>query len=169
VRITSCPWFPRSAKYGAHGSGPGGGIVGNTCPIAVPAGSTDWNLEWVVGYNADNFPDVLKAFTDDYSDSAVSQFACLLGATPNPNGSCAGAVASTLSAEFNDVISNARNYKVFFYTGACHTQREDDGNSLSIGGAKPSCDYDKMQQSDVNFNDWVNAWINDSPAWVNVR
>jgi hypothetical protein len=155
--------------WGVWNPGPGGGLVENSCPIIAPVGSTEWNLEWVVRYNAKNFSNVRKALTDDYSDMATSQFACLFGATPDPNGSCSAAVAETLTDEFNDVISDARNYKVFYHTGACHSWREDDGNSISTNGVKPSCDYDKMQQSGVNFNDWVNAWINNTPAWVNVR
>jgi hypothetical protein len=163
------PYLPTiTHTWGVWELSQGGAIVENTCPIVAQAGSTDWNLEWVVRYNADNFPNVRKALTDDYSDFAVSQFACLFGATPDPNGTCAGAVASTLTDEFNDVISGATNYRVFYHTGTCHSSRELDGNSHSNGG-KPSWDFDNMQQSGVNFNDWVNAWINDSPAWVNVR
>lgn len=163
------PLFPTVTQtWGVWKLGPGGSIVENTCPIIATPGSTDWNLEWVVRYNASTFPDVLKAFTDDYSDRVVSQIACLLGATPNPNGSCSNAVASTLTDEFNHVISGATNYKVFYHTGTCHYERELDDNRTS-NGSKPYCDYDKMRQSGVNFNDWVNAWINNSPAWVNVQ
>jgi len=163
------PLLPTVAEiWGVWEPGPGGAIVENTCPIIAQAGSTDWNLEWVVRYNANNFPNVRKALTDDYSDSTVSQFACLFGATPGPNGSCAGAVASTLTAEFNDVISGAANYKVFYHTGTCHYERELDGNGTS-DFSKPYCDFDKMHQSGVNFNDWVNAWVNNSPVWINVR
>ena len=131
-------------------------------------GSADWNLEWVIRYNANHFADVAKALTDDYSDSTITYYACLFGATPDPNGRCANAVASTLVDEFNDVISSAANYKVFYHTGTCHYERELDGNGTS-NASHPYCDYDKMQQSGVNFNDWVNAWINKSPAWVNVQ
>jgi hypothetical protein len=163
------PMMPTIAKlWGVWNLGHDGGLVENTCPIMGQGGSADWNLEWVIRYNANHFADVAKAFTDDYSDSTVSLFACLAGATPDPNGGCATAVASTLIDEFNDVISSAANYKVFYHTGTCHYERELDGNGTS-NASHPYCDYDKMQQSGVNFNDWVNAWINKSPAWVNVQ
>jgi hypothetical protein len=163
------PLIPNVAQtWGAWQPGPGGPILENTCPIIAQAGSTDWNFEWFVRCNAINFPNVRKAFTDDYSDAAVSQFACLFGATPDSNGGCAGAVASTLTKEFKDVISGATNYKVFYHNGACHDERERDGNGHSNFG-KPNCDFDKMNQSGINFNDWVNAWISGSSAWVNAR
>jgi hypothetical protein len=163
------PLFPTVAQtWGVWEPGPGGSIVENTCPIIAQPGSTDWNLEWVVRYNANTFQSVRKALTDDYSDRTVSFFACLVGATPDPNGSCADAVAGTLNDEFNDVISSATNYKVFYHTGACQAERESDGNTVANGSA-PTCNFDKMQQSGVHFNDCVNAWINNSPAWGNVQ
>ena len=82
-----------------------------------------------------------KALTDDYSDQAVASFACLFGATPDPDGSCKTTVANTLKAEFQDVISTASNYKVYYHTGICHTEREFDGNTVA-NGSDPSCDWD---------------------------
>jgi hypothetical protein len=121
-----------------------------------------------VAYDAKTYPDVIKAFTDDYSDSAVDAFACFFGATADSSGSCASTVASTLTYEFNDVIRNAANFKVFYHTGTCHVERETDGNSLAADGSPATCNYDKMQQHGAHFNDWVNAWITDSPTWANV-
>jgi hypothetical protein len=58
-------------------------------------GSQQWSLEWVLAYDARTYPDVVKAFTDDYSDDALDFFAGFVGATPNAKGSCASTVAST--------------------------------------------------------------------------
>jgi hypothetical protein len=73
-----------------------------------------------------------------------------------------------LTYEFNDVISDAANFKVFYHSGTCHIEREVDGNSLVTDGSQPSCDYDLMHHDGVHLNDWVNAWITDSPTWGNV-
>jgi hypothetical protein len=154
--------------WGAWKQAPDGGITPETCPVIRNVGSQQWSLEWVVAYDAKTYPDVVKAFTEDYSDSTVDYFACFFGATPDSSGSCASTVAGTLTSEFNDVIRDAPNFKVFYHTGTCHIEREVDGNSLATTGSPPSCDYDLMQQDGVNFNNWVNAWITDSPAWVNV-
>jgi hypothetical protein len=153
---------------GAWRQGPDGAVIPETCPVIPNVGSQDWSLEWVVAYDAKTYPDVIKAFTDDYSDSVVDFFACLAGATPDAKGSCASTVAGTLTDEYNDVIRNAANFKVFYHTGTCHIEREVDGNSLASDGLPSSCNYDEMRQQRVQFSDWVNAWIADSPAWVNV-
>jgi hypothetical protein len=155
--------------YGAWKQAPDGRMIPETCPIIANVGSKQWSLEWVVRYDAYRFPGVIKAFTDDYSDAAVDQFACFFGATADSEGSCAAAVTRTLQDEFNDVIRRAPNFKVFYHTGTCHFEREVDGNSLATTGSPPSCNYDLMQQDGVYFNRWVNAWITDSPSLVNVR
>jgi len=154
--------------YGAWKQAPDGGMIRETCPVIPNVGSRDWSLERVLAYDAKTYPDVIKAYTDDYSDSTVDAFACFFGATPDPSGSCASTVASTLTDEFNDVIRNAPNFKVFYHTGTCHIEREVDGNSPGTDGSPPTCDYDLMQQDGVHLNDWVNAWMTDSPAWVNI-
>ena len=82
-------------------------------------------------------------------------------------------MTSTLIDEFNDVIRDAPNFKVFYHTGTCHSERESDSNSLVADGLPPSCNFDAMHQPADNpngtyFNRWVNAWITHSPAWVNV-
>ena len=101
----------------------GRAVIEHTCPIIAPPGSTDWNLGWVVQFNAKEFENVRKAFTDDYADATVDVFACLMGATPNSSGSCSAAVGATMTAEFNHIISEAKNYKVFYHTGKCHAER----------------------------------------------
>jgi len=159
--------------WGAWELGSGGAIVAKTCPIVPQPGSTDWNLEWVIRYNASTFQNVLKAFTDDYSDQEVARFGCLFGAKADPDGSCTTSVTSTLEAEFRDVIGMAPNYKVYYHTGICHSEREADGNT-SASGSDPSCDWDVtptsgMVQNGVAFHDWVNAWIKNSPNWINIR
>lgn len=163
------PLVPEVARtWGVWQPGPGESIIENTCPIYPGPGSTHWTIEWIKRFNARVLPNVRKAFTDDYSDAAVSFFACLWGATVDPNGSCTSAVASALNEEFTDVISTSPNYKVYYHTGICHTEREADGNTVA-GGSDPSCDFDGMQQNGIYFRDWVHAWINDSPSWSNVR
>lgn len=163
------PLFPAATNlWGAWRQGPNGAVIPETCPI-TPIRGQNYSLEWVVRYDAQRFPGVIKAFTDDYSDYVADGFACFLGATPDPTGSCASTVTSILNDEFNDVIRGAPNFKVFYHTGTCHIERESDNNSLAVDGLPPSCDYDLMQQDGVPFNDWVNAWITDSPAWGNVR
>jgi len=153
--------------WGAWRPGPNNAIVELTCPI-LPGGSPHWNVEWVKSFNAVALSDVRKAFTDDYFDQTAQFFACLFGAAVDPDGTCTSAVTSTLKDEFADVISNAPNYKVYYHSGICHTEREADGNTVA-GGSDPSCDYDNMQQGGVYFHDWVNAWINNGPEWVNIR
>jgi hypothetical protein len=162
-------WAATGSLFGAWKQAPDGGVIPETCPIIPNAGSRDWSMDWVVAYDAKTYPDVTKAVTDDYSDYAVDGFACFFGATPDASESCASTVANTLNYEFNDVIRNAANFKVFYHTGTCHFERESDANSLAFDGLPSSCNYDKMQQNGAHFNDWVNAWITDSPAWVNVR
>jgi hypothetical protein len=159
--------------WGAWVGGPGGEVIPETCPVIPTPGSGTYSLEWVVRYDALVFPGVIKAFTDDYSDYAADFTACLFGAIPNAAGSCASAVTSTLVDEYNDVIRSAPNFKVFYHTGICHIERESDNNSPATDGLPASCDYDLMQQPPddphgTHFNQWVNAWITDSPAWVNV-
>ena len=143
-------------------------MVERTCPIYPPSGSTHWSIGWVKNFNAQVLPNVRKAFTDDYSDTVVSQFACLWGAAVDPDGTCTSAVTSALNLEFTDIISSASNYKVYYHSGICHVEREADGNTVA-GGSDPACDFDKMQQDGVYFHDWVNAWINGSPTWINIR
>ena len=163
------PLFPTAAKlWGAWRPGPDGSVIPETCPVIPNVGSRDWSLEWVAAYDAGTFPEVIKALTDDYSDSVISHFACIFGATPDPDGRCTSATASTLTDEYNDVIHRAANFKVFYHTGVCHTEREGDGNSLARNRVPASCDFDKLQEREALFNDWVNAWAADSPAWVNV-
>ena len=163
------PGFPSVAKlWGAWQPGPDGSVIPETCPVIPDVGSRDWSLEWVAAYDAKTYPDVIKALADDYSDGVISHYACVFGATPDSQGSCASATASTLIDEFNDVIRGAANFKVFYHTGICHTERESNGNSPPVDGLPPSCDFDKMHQGGAHFNDWVNAWITDSPTWVNV-
>jgi hypothetical protein len=168
------PLFPAATKlWGAWQPGPDGAIIPKTCPVIPTPASDGYSLEWVVKFDALAFPGVIKAFTDDYSDATVDTYACLFGATPNAAGSCASAVGSTLRDEFNDVIRNAPNFKVFYHTGTCHSERELDGNSLATSGLPPTCDFDMMRQppgspNGTHFNQWVNAWITASPTWVNV-
>jgi len=169
------PLVPAVASlYGAWVRGPGGEVIPETCPIIPTPGSGTYSLEWIVRFDALTFPDVIKAFTDDYSDYEADSAACLLfGAMPNAAGSCASAVTSTLVDEYNDVIRGASNFKVFYHTGICHIERESDNNSPATDGLPASCDYDLMRQPPddphgIHFNQWVNAWISDSPAWVNV-
>lgn len=92
---------------------------------------------------------------------------------PDPDGSCKTTVANTLKDEFQDVISTVSNYKVYYHTGICHREREIDGNTVA-NGSDPSCDWDVtptsgMVQDGIAFHDWVDAWIHNSPAWINVQ
>ena len=89
-------------------------------------------------------------------------FGCFLGATHDSSGNCASTVASILTHEFNDVIRNAANSKVFYHTSTCHIERESDANSLTFDGLSPTCDYDIMHQPansphGTYFEHWVNA------------
>ena len=77
-------------------------------------------------YRANTFQNVRKAFTDDYSDRVISLFACLLGATPRPDGSCADATANALTDEFNEVIGGATNYKVFYHSGTSRVRAKSE-------------------------------------------
>lgn len=153
--------------WGTWRPGPDNTVEDLTCPI-LPRGSPHWSIEWVKSFNAVALTSVHKAFTDDYFDQTVQSFACLFEAAVDPDGTCTSAVTSTLKDEFADVISTAPNYKVYYHSGICHTEREADGNTVA-GGSDPSSDYDKMQQDGVYFHDWVNAWINNGPEWVNIR
>lgn len=153
--------------WGTWRPGPDNTVGDLTCPI-LPRGSPHWSIEWVKSFNAVALTSVHKAFTDDYFDQTVQSFACLFEAAVDPDGTCTSAVTSTLKDEFADVISTAPNYKVYYHSGICHTEREADGNTVA-GGSDPSSDYDKMQQDGVYFHDWVNAWINNGPEWVNIR
>jgi hypothetical protein len=116
-------------------------------------------------FNRLRLPDVRKALTDDYSDAVMQEFACLLGAAPDPDGTtCTGAVADILNDVADRVITaNEPNFRVYYHTGFCHSEREQDSNPPT------TCDFDQMQQNGVAFSGWVAQWINDSPSWSNVR
>jgi len=147
-------------------------IVEDTCPIAIPQGSTEaWSLTFMTNYNHLYNSSVRKATTDDYSDGTLDFFACVTGATPDANGSCAAAVSNSLEDALA-LIGDDPAFRVYYHTGTCHSGREDDGNAAS--GGLTSCDYDVMTQppakkNGAHFNDWVNAWLNDSPSWRNVQ
>ena len=95
-------------------------VIAKTCPANPPRGSTQWSQEWVIRFNAAALTSVRRAFTDDYSDSVVQFFACLLGANVDPDGTCTTAVTDTLNIEFDDVIKTARNYKVYYHSRLFH-------------------------------------------------
>jgi hypothetical protein len=180
---TATPLVPTVARnWGAWRPGKDGGIEVLTCPIEVPAGTPNaWSELAVVNYEHLHFPGVRKAWSDDYSDAVFDEFACLLGAPQDANGSCAAAVAAALNRG-QGLIGDDPSYRVYFHTGLCEAQREGDGNSPLVNGFDPSCDYDNMVQppakavqpcqpskKGVCFRDWVQQWIGNSPAWGNVR
>jgi len=160
------------AIWGAWKPGSDGTPVGVTCPIVSAPGLKTWGLRSFTLYNAKKLPSVRKAFSDDYFGATSSQFACLLGATPDLNGNCSAAVVAGLTSLYN-VARHSTNYRVFLHTGTCHSDREDDGNvpanKAPLAQDPPTCDFDNLRQSGVLFRDWVKAWINDAPTWVNVR
>lgn len=156
------PLFPAVTRTWGVWELRGKDVIANTCPANPPPGSTQWSQEWVIRFNATALTSVRKVFADDYSDAVIDFFSCKLGAPPDANGSCASAVTATLITEFDDVISAAQNYKVYYHSGYCHIERESDfGN--------PSCDFDSMIQDGVFFHDWVYAWINNYAGLENVR
>jgi hypothetical protein len=84
------------------------------------------------------------------------------------------------------LIGDDPNFKVYFHSGACHSEREADGNSPAFSGSVPSCDYDNMIQApkpnqgyndncqagpgQVCFRDWVRGWAgNPGYSWGNVK
>jgi hypothetical protein len=150
--------------WGAWHPGAGGVVAADTCPIMAPPGATVWDVSLVESFNRLQLRDVRKALTDDYSDATMQLFACLLGAAPDPDGTCTSAVASILKDVANRVITATEpNYRVYFHSGFCHSEREQDSSPPT------TCDFDQMQQNGVAFSGWVAQWINDSPSWSNVR
>jgi hypothetical protein len=177
--------------WGDGGPRDEGLIQQKTCPIEIPAASQTatgppvpqpFNPSFIMLFNKQKFPDVRKAFSDDYSDSAIDFIACQLGASADANGSCARAVSKSLDDAFVTAINGDENYKVYYHDGTCH-DREADGmrESARINvGTQPEivseCDFDTMRQytgvnrQPISFHDWVNAFMeNSSPVtWDNV-
>ena len=140
-----------------------------TCPMARPEGATDFALEYVVRYNALSLSRVRKAFSDDYSDATVAAFASLLGAKSAPAGTYTGAVRKLLVDVADRAIAGAPEYRVYYHDGACHSERDADGNNAEVGSV-PSCDYDQLVQDGVKFSDWVRGWMRvPGYSWNDVR
>ena len=147
-------------RWGVWEPRPGGGINEKTCPIQATSGASgkDWSMSFVLQYNKIHIANVRKALTEDYSDSTAVDFAAALGGSDR-------AVENTLNSLFTDVIDGNANYKVYYHTGTCHDEREQNGNSAA------GCNFNTMHQKGVPFHDWVSAWLGrPSPvAWDNVR
>lgn len=170
----TAPWQPLApgvpqwfAEWGAWHRASDGRVVPDSCPALVPDGAPGWSSWFMRRYNQLQFADVRKAFVDDYSDATVQFFLCLTGAAPDPDGTCDSAVANGLRWD-SAFIGDDPNYRHYYHQGICHTEREQDGNNAT-NGSDPSCDYDVTTQSGVRFSDWVNAWIANSAAFVNVE
>lgn len=78
------------------------------------------------------------------------------------------AVTGAMVQEFNSDIQPPTNrtpsqvqYHVFYHTGDCHTERENQT-------VEPGCSYDDMVTGSVKFNDWVRGLmqIQGNPAFV---
>jgi hypothetical protein len=179
------PLMPTVGRnWGAWRPNKDGSVEALTCPIAIPPGTPNaWSELALVNYNHLNFPNVRKAWTDDYSDAMIDAFACALGATPDANGSCAAAVTALLNEGYG-LVGDDPSYRVFFHAGICHSERDSDGNFAA--GGDPACDYDNMIQApkanqkyvddckaDTNqkcFRDWVRGWAGVSGySWENVK
>jgi hypothetical protein len=176
------PMIPQIAQnWGAWRPGKDGGIDALTCPMAIPPGTPKaWSWLGLTYYNHLHYPGIRKAWVDDYSDDTIQFFACALGATPDPDGTCSSTVASQLLQGFS-VIGNDPAYHVYFHTGTCHAEvRQIDGNAAD--GGDPNCDYDVMVQPPSKviqpcvdskkgacFRTWVQGFVNNSPAWGNVK
>jgi hypothetical protein len=133
-----------------------------TCPFTTTSGN--WDPSLTVKYNATTYPDVLKAISDDYTDATMNGFANLLGCQGTD---CANEPGPSLNDIYNNYIATATNFKVYYHTGQCHAERNQDGNN------EGNCDYDnangqQMVQAGVPFSSWVNGWLGNG-AWNNVR
>ena len=78
-------------------------------------------------FNNKNIDNVRKAYTDDYDDTTIDYFAGLLGAT-DP-----AVVRLIMTDAFRTSIRGAANYKVYYHSGTCHAEREQDGNATDGG------------------------------------
>jgi hypothetical protein len=128
----------------------------DTCPIVTPTGAP-WNPAFVINWNSQNMSMVRKAMVDDLSDATMNGFAnalsCATAQYDNANA-CTVEPADTLNClRTLGYISNTTTYKVYYHTGDCHAEREQDGN------AEPACDYDNMIESGAGFSSWVRGWV----------
>jgi hypothetical protein len=143
--------------------------TGATCPtLPAPSETRGWSPGAMFRYNR-NVLDVRIGFSDDYADSTIDGFACALGAHVNPDTqSCAASVRDSLILTYEIDIAGT-GAKVYYHDGACHAERELDGNTVE-SGSSPSCDYDTMVQHGVKYRDWVRGWL-EVPgfAWDDVR
>jgi hypothetical protein len=120
-----------------------------------------WNPGLTVSYNAVSEASVRKALTSDTLDATMNGFANLLGCQGTH---CANEPGDSDNYVYTNYISGQANYKIYFHTGDCHAEREQDGNGES------ACDYDNMTQSGVKFQSWVLGWLGFSGhAYINVQ
>jgi hypothetical protein len=125
------PGFPAVfEKWGAVKPGKDGRVIGLTCPI--PDGSMGpYGTDLVAQSNVQRLPQVRQALSEDYSDSTMDFFYCLMGAPQNAQGSCASSLTASMLDTLADSIGpNNPTYKVFYHTGLCHAEREADTNGL---------------------------------------
>jgi hypothetical protein len=157
-----------------------GKAVADTCPIEPSPGVTPWGFRNAVRYNSLHFPNVRQGFTDDYSDNTMEPFMCMLQSTNTIDYCFSGAapdysplLQSTMNEMLdNDVNANGPNpnFKVFIHPGTCHNENEFDGNSLATTNVPASCDYDKMKQSGVHFNDWFRGFAGEPGfKWEDIK
>ena len=86
-----------------------------------------------------------------------------------PAGTYTGAVRKLLVDVADRAIAGAPEYRVYYHDGACHSERDADGNNAEVGSV-PSCDYDQMVQDGVKFSDWVRGWMRvPGYSWNDVR
>jgi hypothetical protein len=121
------PDLPTAALlWGTWTPGPSGKVVGLTCP--VPANSFGlWGLDLVAKSNAKRLPAVRKALTADYSDATINNFYLFLGAAIDPDGTCTGAMTTSLfDALANDIGPSNPTFKVYYHNSYCHAERWDN-------------------------------------------
>jgi hypothetical protein len=159
MAISEVPWaagylpgLPAAeATWGAiHWNG--AEYLADTCPF-VP--SLDYQYYNIEIYNRTTFPEIRKGLVAFYSDAILAYFACLLGAKPDGNGSCAHAVAESLMSAVENAILEPSGavdptYKTFLANGTCH----DD-----LGDSDPACAFDSISTQGVKLNDWIRGWM----------
>jgi hypothetical protein len=154
------------------------GVCHYTCPFNNYQDSYDllpsWDTKLHLMWNSSQYTTVFKALTDDYSDATMNLFSNLFDCADSygqahGDNPCATEPSKSMNADYTyglviDTAGHrAPNYKVFFHTGACHAERESNGNPAG-------CNYDDMTQAGVRFNSWVRGWLGMSGfTWNDVR